>query len=69
MFADAMVALDGDRSESTEAMQTYLSGQTADDLRPLLIAWDQLSYLAWRNLGTSMHASQSEKRYGPPSEE
>jgi hypothetical protein len=73
MLADAMVALgmlefDGDRYESTEAVQTYLSGQTADNLRPVLIACDQLSDLAWRNLGTSIRASQSEKRHGQPSE-
>src|SRR5215469_13300624 len=55
MVVDAMVALgmlrcDGDHYENSEAAQAHLSGQTAEDLRPLLALWDRVSYPAWRDL-------------------
>src|SRR5262245_3263676 len=64
IVADAMVALgllkcDGNRYENSEAAQTFLSGQTAHDLRPLLSGWDQVSYPMWQGLATSVRAGQS----------
>jgi len=59
---------DGDRYEKTEAAQTYPTGQTADDLRPLLIARDQLSWPG-ETSAQALRPSQSDKRHGQPSEE
>src|SRR5215471_14348489 len=62
ILADALVALgllncDGARYENTESAQTYLSGQTANDLRPLLAAWNRVSYPAWQDLVTKVRSS------------
>src|SRR5215467_3250931 len=59
MVADAMVALgllncEADRYENSEPAQTYLSGQRANDLRPLLAVWDRVSYPAWQQLAASV---------------
>ena len=55
ILADAMVALglvkrDGDRYCNEAVAQKYLSGLTADDLRPLLRTGNRISYPAWLQL-------------------
>jgi SAM-dependent methyltransferase len=55
VVADAMVALglltlDAGRYSNTDVAQTYLSGRTPADMRPLLKFWDRLSYPAWQRL-------------------
>jgi O-methyltransferase/methyltransferase family protein len=73
IIADAMVALglldcDADRYENSAAAQAYLSGQTAEDLRPLLALWDRLSYPALRQLAASVRSGRA-MRGGSPEEE
>lgn len=67
IVADAMVALgllecDADRYENSTAAQAYLSGQTAEDLRPLLALWDRLSYPALQQLAASVRSGRAVRR-------
>ena len=56
IVADAMVALglltlDNGRYRNSDVAQTYLSGRTPADMRPMLKLWDRLSYprgRSWR---------------------
>ena len=65
IVADAMVALSlltldagpasaeasaGRRYRNSDVAQTFLSGKTPADMRPLLKFWDRLSYPAWQGL-------------------
>src|SRR5215471_6803778 len=67
IIADAMVALglldcDADRYEDGAAAHAYLSGQTAEDLRPLLAFWDRISYPALRQLTAVVRSSEAGHR-------
>src|SRR5579859_4220431 len=70
IIADAMVAMglldcDADRYENSAAAQAYLSGQTAEDLRPLLALWDRLSYPALRQLAASVRSWRATRGRSP----
>jgi SAM-dependent methyltransferase len=57
--ADAMVALgllerSGDTYANSAVAQTFLSGRTPADMRPMLRFWDKVSYPAWASLADAL---------------
>jgi hypothetical protein len=61
IVADAMVALgfltlDNGRYRNSDVAQTYLSGRTPADMRPLLKLWDRLSYPRWQQLADAVRS-------------
>lgn len=57
--ADAMVALgllerEGPSYRNSQIAETFLTGDSANDLRPLLRMWDRISYPAWQGLAEAL---------------
>jgi SAM-dependent methyltransferase len=71
--ADAMVALGllerrGDMYRNSPVAQTFLSGGTPADMRPLLRFWDKVSYPGWESLADALATGPAQELSEIPGE-
>jgi hypothetical protein len=66
---DAMASLglverDGDRYRNSAAAAAFLAGAPGPDLRPLLRAFDRISYGLWTHLEAAIRAGEGQRQFG-----